>query len=246
MLLDAAASERIGSLLELAVLTGLRRGALLGLRWSDVELDRGVLHVRQQVVQDVADTDPCPGCGGVHRGLRFGPPKTRGSEGRVDPDGRAVGALLAHQLSQESERAVWGKLYADHDLVFARENGKPYDPADVTRGFKRIATEAGLGNMWLHAFGRHGHANLLPASGVDIAVVSKRLPAQQHRGHVRQLRAPRTCWKVSDVRQRRRSPSPTSTASSCGRACLSICGPSSRSWASHGWRGRSWTAMLAL
>jgi len=174
-LLDAAATDRLGPLLEVAVLTGLRRGELLGLRWSDVDLGRGLVHVRQQVVQDVANTAPCPGCGGVHRGLRFDRPKTRGSEGRVDLDDRAAGALLAHRLGQDTERDAWGSAYAGHGLVFCREDGQPYDPADVTRRFKGLATAAGLPGTHLHAFGRHGHASLLLASGVDIAVVSKRL-----------------------------------------------------------------------
>jgi len=175
VLLDHAASHRLGSLFEVAVLTGLRRGELLGLRWSDVDLDSGVLRVEQAVVQDVANVDPCPSCTGVHRSLRFAAPKTRGSEGRVDLDDRAAGALLAHRFTQEAERSEWGAAYVDHDLVFARENGQPYDPSTVTRDFRLIAKAAGLGGTWLHAFGRHGHASLLIASGVDIGIVSKRL-----------------------------------------------------------------------
>ena len=49
-------------MIELAVLTALRRGELLGLRWSDVDLERSVVHVRQQVTQDVANLDPCASC----------------------------------------------------------------------------------------------------------------------------------------------------------------------------------------
>ncbi len=175
VLLDHAAPHRLGSLFEVAVLTGLRRGELLGLRWSDVDLDTGVLRVEQAVVQDVANVDPCPSCEGVHRGLRFTEPKTRGSVGRVDLDDRATGALLAHRFTQEAERSDWGAAYVDHGLVFARENGQPYDPATVTRGFRLVAKASGLGGIWLHAFGRHGHASLLIASGVDIGIVSKRL-----------------------------------------------------------------------
>ena len=135
-LLDVAGTDRMGALIELAVLTGLRRGELLGLRWSDVDLERSVVHVRQQVTQDVANLEPCASCGRAHRGLRFSLPKTRSSEARVDLDGRAVGTLMAHRLQQDVERTAWGAEYADHGLVFAREDGDPYDPAVVTRTFQ--------------------------------------------------------------------------------------------------------------
>jgi len=175
-LLDVAGTDRMGALIELAVLTGLRRGELLGLRWSDVDLERSVVHVRQQVTQDVANLEPCASCGRAHRGLRFSLPKTRSSEARVDLDGRAVGALMAHRLQQDVERTAWGAEYADHGLVFAREDGDPYDPAVVTRTFKRLAKAAGLpADVWFHAATRHGHASMLLAAGVDIAIVSKRL-----------------------------------------------------------------------
>ena len=65
--------------------------------------------------------------GGHGRGLRFSLPKTRSSEARVDLDGRAAGALMAHRLKQDVERTGWGAEYADHGLVFAREDGDPYD-----------------------------------------------------------------------------------------------------------------------
>ena len=175
-LLDVAGTDRMGALIELAVLTGLRRGELLGLRWSDVDLERSVVHVRQQVTQDVANLEPCASCGRAHRGLRFSLPKTRSSEARVDLDARAVGALMAHRLQQDVERTGWGAEYADHGLVFAREDGDPYDPAVVTRTFKRLAKAAGLpADVWFHAATRHGHASMLLAAGVDIAIVSKRL-----------------------------------------------------------------------
>lgn len=43
--LETAATDRLGAL------TGLRRGEAAGLRWEDVDLATGLLHVRQQIVQ---------------------------------------------------------------------------------------------------------------------------------------------------------------------------------------------------
>ena len=127
--LDSIGGNRLAPLFELIAATGLRRGEACGLRWSDVDLGRGVVVVRQQLVQvTVPDerTPKCPSCGEVHKGPWFGPPKTKSGEARaVELDGGTIGVLLAHRLTQDAERLEWGIDYIDHGLVFAREDGNP-------------------------------------------------------------------------------------------------------------------------
>jgi len=160
--LDHAASDRLGVLFEVMAASGLRRGEACGLRWADVDLERGRLVVRQQVVV-------------IGHELRFGPPKTASGDARVvDLDDGTVGALLGHRLAQDTERAEWGQAYADHGLVFARENGEPLHPETVTKRFGKLAAGAGLRAVRLHDL-RHGQASLMLAAGVPLAVVSKRL-----------------------------------------------------------------------
>ncbi len=173
--LDAAAGHRLGTMLELVALTGLRRGEACGLRWDDVDLARGVLVVRQQVVQLDGQSRRCPSCGAEHRGIVFGAPKTAsGDARRVDLGDRGVGVLLAQRLAQDVERAEWGEAYTDHGLVFAREDGNPLAPEAVTKAFGDLVRAAGLRPIRLHDL-RHGRASLLLASGAPLAVVSKML-----------------------------------------------------------------------
>jgi integrase len=107
--------------------------------------------------------------------LRFGPPKTASGDARVvDLDHGTVGALLGHRLAQDAERAAWGPAYADHGLVFARENGEPLHPETVTKRFGKLAEAASLRPVRLHDLW-HGQASLMLAAGVPLAVVSKRL-----------------------------------------------------------------------
>lgn len=160
--LDAAGKDRLGALYELLAMSGLRRGEALGLRWSDLDLEAGVLTVRQQLVQ-------------LGHEVMFGPPKTASGEHRkVDLDTHTLGVLLGHQLRQGMERADWGDAYEDQDLVFARENGAPIHPEYATRHFQYLARKAGLRPIRLHDL-RHGSASLQLAAGIPIAVVSKRL-----------------------------------------------------------------------
>lgn len=143
-------------------MTGLRRGEACGLRWVDVDLQRGALWVRQQVVQ-------------LGHELVVGPPKTAsGEDRRVDLDEQTVGTLLAHRLAQDAERATWGAAWVETGLVFTREDGSGWHPETVTKRFIALATEAGVRPVRLHDL-RHGQASLMLAAGVPLAIVSKRL-----------------------------------------------------------------------
>jgi len=178
--LDSIGTHRLGALFELVAYTGLRRGEALGLRWADIDLAARTLTVRQQIVQEsgrkkTGQAAPCPYCEPGHIGVSFGKPKTKKSEGRVVAlDDHTIGALLAHRMRQDAERAAWGDAYADHGLVFAREDGNPLRPDDVTKLFGQLVDAAGLRRIRLHDL-RHGHASALIASGAPLSYVSDRL-----------------------------------------------------------------------
>ncbi len=173
--LDHAATDRLGALFEVMAMTGLRRGEAAGLRWDDVDLTKGVITVRQQLVEVDGTGVECPFCKGEHRQYRFGRPKTASGEDRVvDLDQATSGVLLAQQLAQGTEREQWGEAYSDHGLVFSREDGTPLPPQTVSAEFARLCEGAGLRPIRLHDL-RHDQASLMLAAGVPIAVVSKRL-----------------------------------------------------------------------
>jgi integrase len=162
--LDHVQSHCMGPLFEVIAAGGLRRGEALGIRWADVDLERGVLTIRQQLLDRWSDGRPI-----------FGPPKTKAGEDRqVELDGQTLGSLMAWRFTQDAERAEWGSAYEDSDLVFAQANGRPYDPSAVTMTFTALAKQAGLRRVRLHDL-RHGAASLMLAAGVKVEVVSKRL-----------------------------------------------------------------------
>lgn len=172
--LDSVAGDRLGPLFELASATGMRRGETCAVRWQDIDLDRARLVVRWQLGV-LAGEHSCPFCSGAHRGVAFGPPKTRSGEARVvDFDDDTVTMLREHRARQDQEKDAWGDAYQDHGLVFAREDGTPLDPAGVSKRFRELVSAAGLRHVKVHGL-RHGQASLMLASGADIALVSKRL-----------------------------------------------------------------------
>jgi integrase len=170
-LLDHLAADDLGALFETLAATGLRRGEALGLRWFDVDLERGVITVRRQLVQ-LAGHHDCDHCEAGHEGVFLAKPKTSSGEDRmVELDTVTAGTLMEWRLRQDAKR---DETYVDHGLVFAADNGNPLRPDFVTRRFAELCESAGVRKVRLHDL-RHGAASLRLASGTDIAVVSKLL-----------------------------------------------------------------------
>lgn len=90
-LLETSSNDRLHSLYVLAVYLGLRRGELLGLRWSDVDLDEEFLQLRHTLQR-------------VEGELRFQPPKTRHSRRTIPLPRPCLEALRAHRVAQGRER----------------------------------------------------------------------------------------------------------------------------------------------
>lgn len=160
--LDTALTDRLGPLFEIAVFTGLRRGELLGLQWTDVDLRQGELVVRRQRVD-----------AGGH--AVEGDAKTAaGQNRRVGLGPVAVAAFERWSQTQNADREVWQNQWQGGAWIFTREDGAPLIPQFVTKRFERLVEQAQLPAMTFHGL-RHQHASLLLAQGIDLAVVSKRL-----------------------------------------------------------------------
>lgn len=159
--LDVASTHRIGPLFEVAVLTGMRRGEILGLRWSDVNLERGTITVRNNRTN-------------AGRALVENAPKTNAGRRTVSYDETVGGVLLEWQLRQHAEADALGSAWDDTGYVFTRPDGRPLLPQYVSRTFDKLRVQAGLPPMSFHGL-RHESASLLLANGADIALVSKML-----------------------------------------------------------------------
>jgi integrase len=136
---------------------GLRRGEVLGLRWSDVDLDAGLLTVRKQLAQ-------------IGWRVELADVKTDSSEAPVALDTHTVQILRAHRANQHKQRLASGPGWNDTDLVFTKPNGQQLHPAEVTDRFLELATQAGLPPIRLHDL-RHGAATLALAAGADLKTV---------------------------------------------------------------------------
>ena len=158
------AEHRLGALFEVAAQTGLRRGEITGLRWTDVDLvARKVVARRSRVTVN-------------GRVIEQQTTKTRAGLRTVPLSEFAVATLLTWQLRQDEEREAAQEAWVGDGHVFTMEDGRALDPAYVTRLFQKLRKGSGeeLPPISFHGL-RHCHASLMLASGADIAVVSKLL-----------------------------------------------------------------------
>jgi integrase len=159
--LTAAKVEHHHPIWHVLITMGLRRGELLGLRWSDVDLTRHRLRVEQQVVM-------------VGTRLEITSVKTEKSRRLLELPPSLVDLLQEHRKRQQARIELAGELWDDHDLVFCTSRGRPLAPRNVARAFKALCARAGVPKITLHE-GRHTHTTTLIAAGVPIGVVSQRL-----------------------------------------------------------------------
>jgi integrase len=160
LFLASVRGSRLEAVWRLAAMTGMRRGEILGLRWSDVDVAAARISVRNAVVS-------------VAYAVVESTPKSHNAR-VIDLDAATVDLLRGHRRRQQEERKEWGEAYEDHNLVVARENGTPIHPHSFSQTFERIVKRAGIRSIRLHDL-RHTHATLALKAGVPVKVVSERL-----------------------------------------------------------------------
>jgi integrase len=165
-LLTAAGSHRFGALVTVALALGLRQGEALGLRWEDVDLEAGVLHVRHSLQYPK---------GG---GWVLVEPKSERSRRTIALPQIVITALRAHRLRQNENRLLGGSAWRESGFVFTSRVGTPLDPWAVIKAFKRLLRDAGLPDIRFHDL-RHTAATFLLAQGVDPRTIMETLGHSQ-------------------------------------------------------------------
>jgi len=159
--LAAAQASRWYALFLLALMTGMRRGELLGLKWPDVDWQNARIWVRRNYT--------------VAGGQKvLGTPKTHRSSRPVYVAPDVLEALRFHHQRQEQERLEAGDAWADEDWVFTTSVGTPIEPGNLHREFVRIIQAAGVKRIRFHDL-RDTHVSLLALAGLDPKIISERI-----------------------------------------------------------------------
>ena len=160
--LQKVREHRLEGLTTLALAVGLRRGEILGLRWQDIDLEKGRLHVRRTLVYL------------AYHGFQEGAPKTETSKRKIVLPQFVVEALKRHRTLQREARLKMGAAWVDRDLVFPNTYGDFLLPQTLGKQFARLLKDIGLSHMRFHDL-RHSAATLLLSMGVPMKVVQELL-----------------------------------------------------------------------
>ena len=160
--LDLSHGTRFGHIHEFAVLTGLRRSEICGLKWESVDLEAGSLSV-------VATLQRIKG-----HGLVTGTPKTKRSRRTVDLAPETIDLLRTIRGGQMAQQLEYGSVWQNTGYVFTDIDGSPSAPDILTKNFCGLVREHGLPQLTFHGL-RHAFATLGLKAGISPKVVSEAL-----------------------------------------------------------------------
>jgi integrase len=160
--IDKLAGHRLYEIVVVDLATGLRRGELLALMLSDVDLESATLRVERSLEE-------------TKEGLRFKEPKTKQSKRTISLPSNAVAVLREHRRKLLEMRMAMGLGRPDGEaLLFAEPDGSPTPPNRLTRRWQDACVSLDLPRVSFHAL-RHTHASALIARDVDVVKISRRL-----------------------------------------------------------------------
>ena len=137
----------------LAFYTGMRKGEINALKWSDIEGD--LIHVRRSIAQKTKGGD------------QETPPKNKSSYRTLQIPQKLVSILQQHRALQQSTKGFTEDFRVCGGIA-------PLRDTNIESRNAAFAKEADLPKLRIHDF-RHSHASLLANEGVNIAEIARRL-----------------------------------------------------------------------
>lgn len=137
----------------IAFLTGMRKGEINALRWSDI--DDNIIHVRRSIAQKLKEGD------------NETPPKNKSSIRDIQMPSNLVEILKQQKTRHESVKGYTDDFRVCGGIACLRDTS-------IENKNKKFSKEAGLPHIRIHDF-RHSHASLLCNEGINIQEIARRL-----------------------------------------------------------------------
>lgn len=167
---SALLKNRIQALVLLNLGTGLRRGELLALKWSDLSDGYKNLKVQRSIKQvKIINADETSEYKTIVQ-----TPKTKSSYRTIPIPSTLVPILEKHKIMQLQDKIKAGSSYTDTDFIFTTESGSNIDTRNLRRAYERMLKKAGVEYKKFHAL-RHTYATKLFQKGVPLKTVQKLL-----------------------------------------------------------------------
>lgn len=164
LLLNEDNNKQMALIVKLALKTGMRKGELLGLQWSDIDFSTNTIHIKRSLSYT------------KDKGYFLKEPKTKGSNRKVAPPRKLMEELKKHIYIKKTERMEAKELWegGKYEFVFSTDLGKPLNLDYVNKWWNRFLKRTGFKKIRFHDL-RHTASTDLINRGANIHSISKRL-----------------------------------------------------------------------
>lgn len=169
-LVQASYQHRYGIFIRLTLVTGLRIGELLGLRWEDVDYTAGLLYVRR-TLNRLNKVNLPAGYTGPRTEIVIQEPKSKNSIRTIPLLPAVLQELSFWRNSQQSDKQLAGDQYSDSGMLVTNPFGGYVEPRTFKDYYNQIITSAGLRHFTFHAL-RHTFASRAMEQGMDSKTLS--------------------------------------------------------------------------
>lgn len=134
----------------IALMTGARLGEVLALKWTNINLKSRIANITENLQRQKNEA-------GTSR-LVFTSPKS--GPRCIALPGYLVELLKQEKKAQAERKRAWGTAYEDYDLVCCQDNGRPWEPSNISNKFRKLVDASNLPRVRYHDL-RHTFLTIL-------------------------------------------------------------------------------------
>lgn len=161
-LIRCATGTDMELIIMLSLSLGLRRGEMIALRWTNVDLKNGIVHIRENRVE------------GLNGTVVTKKPKSQAGIRDIPLSDSLIELLKEHKEKYAAVQKKYGVGYNNDDYVICQAKGQPYKPFSFTKKFRTFLDKNNLRHIRYHDI-RHTNASIMLSQGISPKVAQQRL-----------------------------------------------------------------------
>ena len=168
--LDYFRETELDVFIHLALHTGMRRGEIIGLNWSDISFEDNTISIKRSAKETTSKRSD----GTSRTELVLNPPKTSHSRRKIPMEPAVISAVKRQQNIQRKQKLKAGEVWVDTDAVFTTELGTRIYPSNMYKRYVSHVSKSSLRYVRIHDL-RHTVAVLGLDAEIPIEEISRLL-----------------------------------------------------------------------
>lgn len=170
VLLKAASKSSWYLEILLGLFCGLRKGEIMGLKFSDFDFEQNTVYINRQIVSN-PKIEKGSGSGITEYGVIERDPKTPNSYRTLRVPKAVMAEVKKRRQQVDMNRLQEGENYWDRDYISCQENGKPHSVTALNNALTKLCSRNSLPHVTVHGL-RHMYATILIEMNVPLIKIS--------------------------------------------------------------------------